>query len=550
MIAVARLALKSAIGALARFKFLQALALVGAVFALYGSSLRFAPFFDDTNYFEFGGLQHVFLNGFAFVPRWLPYFMTAWVDLLFEDHLYVQRCLNVSLHLATAFALKGFIRQVADHVAPHPINRHAAWAAALLFLLHPLAVYAVGYLIQRTIVMATLFGLLALGSYFDGLVKGQRAYFVFSAFFYLLSSFSKEHAVLIPAVALALTPLARPIDRNTWRQLVLPFALYLPTAVLVTLKAGAIVGETYEPYAGSLIRLHGGGSQLDLWGRSILTQAALYFKYFGLMLLPYPGWMSIDMRVPFARDYWQPQYWLYALALAMYLSVSLRWLLARGHRGMLGFALLAPLLLFGVEFSAVRIQEPFVLYRSYLWLAPVFFLVPVIAQALPGKLFVPLVLAVGVALGAASQDRLRSFASPYALWDDAAQKLSDPGALGAARIYTNRGSLLLKQGHFDDAIADFTRALRADSGYKDARKGRAFAYMKQGRYDAALAEADALVLLDPADGEGYLARGKIHRSRGDRPRANSDFEYGCAKMRRPDVCTALLIRKAEDRTPR
>lgn len=530
-------------------KFLAAATLAATALFLYWPSLHHPTFFDDTNYFELGGLQELFLNGFAFAPRWLPYFLTAWVDLLFEDHLYVQRCLNVGLHLATAFVLQGFVRQVADHVAPHPVNGRAAWAAALLFLLHPLAVYAVGYLIQRTIVMATLFGVLALGSYFDGLVKGKRAYFVFSAFFYLLSSFSKEHAVLIPAAALALTPLAGPLDRNVWRRLALPFALYLPIGVLVTLKAGAIVGETYEPYAGSLVRLQGGGSQFELWGLSILTQVTLFFKYLGLMLFPYPGWMSIDMRVPFARDFGQPQYWFYMLVLAAYLSASLLWLRARGRRGMLGFALLAPLLLFGVEFAAVRIQEPFVLYRSYLWLAPVFFLVPVIAQSLPEKLFFPIILAVAVAFGVASADRLGSFVSTYALWDDAAKKLTDPRALGAARIYTNRGSILLKRGNLDGAIADFTSALRADSSYKDARKGRAFAYMKQGQYDTALAEADALVTLDPADGEGYLARGKIHRARGDRERANVDFAYGCAKTRRPEICTALLIGDVSTRSP-
>lgn len=534
----------------ARLKFLQPLLLIVVAYGLYWPSLHYPTFFDDTNYFELGVLQQVFLDGFAFAPRWLPYFLTAWVDLLFEDHLYVQRCLNVGLHLATAFALQGFVRQVADHVAPHPVNGRAAWAAALLFLLHPLAVYAVGYLIQRTIVMATLFGVLALGSYFDGLIKGKRAYFVFSAFFYLLSSFSKEHAVLIPAVALALTPLAGPVDRNVWRRLALPFALYLPVGVLVALKAGAIVGETYEPYAGSLVGLHGGGSQFELWGLSILTQVALFFKYLGLMLLPYPGWMSIDMRVPFARDYGQAQYWFYMLVLAAYLWASLLWLRARGRRGMLGFALLAPLILFGVEFTAVRIQEPFVLYRSYLWLAPVFFLVPVIAQSLPEKLFVPIILAVAVAFGVASADRLGSFASTYALWDDAAKKLTDPRALGAARIYTNRGSILLKRGDSGAAIVDFTNALRADPGYKDARRGRAFAYLKQGQYDGALAEADALVALDPSDGEGYLARGKIHRARGDRERANVDFEYGCARTQRPEICTALFLGPAANRNPR
>ena len=40
--------------------------------------------------------------------------------------------------------------------------RWAAFFGALLFLAHPVAVYGVAYLMQRPIVMATLFGLLSL----------------------------------------------------------------------------------------------------------------------------------------------------------------------------------------------------------------------------------------------------------------------------------------------------------------------------------------------------------------------------------------------------
>jgi hypothetical protein len=435
--------------------------------------------------------------------------------------------------------LHGLIRQVADHVAPHRNNKRAALAAALLFLLHPLAVYAVGYLIQRTILMATLFGLLTLSTYFDGLVTRKKAYFLFSALFYLLSSFSKEHAVLVPVAALALTPLAVPLGRQTWRQLLLPCALYLAIALLVVIRSASILGTVYEPFAEPLVRLHGGG---NLWALSVMTQAALFFKYLGLMLVPYPGWMSIDMRVPFAQDLLQPKYVLGALALLVYAAASLTWLLKGGRRGLVGFALLAPLLLFAVEFSAVRIQEPFVLYRSYLWMAPLFMLVPAVSYTLPHKAFWSAVLVAALAFAFASSDRLQSFSSAYALWDDAVKKLPDERALGAARTYTNRGSFLMERDNPRGAIADFTRALRADPEYKDAFKGRAFAYMKQGKYQAALAEASALFRLYPADAGNYIVRGHIYKSRGDLALAASDFQVGCSQNRFPDVCVALLTR--------
>ena len=525
-----------------RLKVFMPALLAAATIALYWPSLHYAPFFDDTHLFEFGLLQRVFLEGFSFSPRWLPYFVSAWIDLIFTDHLFAQRCVNLALHLATAFVLYALVRQVADHVAPHRNNKRAALAAALLFLLHPLAVYAVGYLAERTILMATLFGLLALSTYFDGLVRRKNAYFVFSGLFYLLSSFSKEHAVLIPAAALALTPLAAPLTRQTWRQLVLPSGLYLGIAILVVAKVHQVVGTAYEPFAKSLLdQRFAGYSQVYLWVLSAMTQAALFFKYVGLMLVPYPGWMSIDMRVPFAAHFTQPKYLLGVAALAAYAAMSIAWLLKGGRRGLVGYALLAPLLLFAVEFSTVRIQEPFVLYRAYLWFPLLFVALPAMSSGLPSRLFWPVILIVAFAFAVASSDRLRSFSSEYALWDDAAKKLPDERALGAARVYTNRGGLLMRRGDLAGAVADFSRALRADPMYKDALKGCAFAYMKQGRDSAAFSEAATLIRLYPDDRDPYIVRGQIYKHLGDWRRAKADFEYGCQGDRFPDTCVAIRM---------
>lgn len=533
----------------ARLKILLPMLLVAATVVLYWPSLHYAPFFDDTNLFERGGLQHVFLDGFAFSPRWLPYFVTAWVDLIFEDPLFAQRCLNVGLHLATAFVLYGLIRQVSDHAAPHPNNKRAALAATLLFLLHPLAVYAVGYLIQRTILMATLFGLLTLSAYFDGLVTRRKAYFFFSALFYLLSSFSKEHAVLIPAAALALTPLAESVTHHTWRRLVLPLSLFASIAILVTLKSLGILGQVYEPFAAPLLLLRVEESDpLLIWFMSIMTQASLFFKYLGLMLIPYPGWMSIDMRVPFAAHIFEPKYVLGLLAFVGYGMVALSWLLRGGRRGLIGFALLAPWLLFGVEFSAVRIQEPFVLYRSYLWLAPLFLFVPAVSYALPDKLFWPIILVVALAFTYASSDRLKSFSSGYVLWDDAVRKLPHERELGAARAHSNRGNWNARRGDLHAAIADYTRALGADPGFKDAYRGRASAYMKLGDHYAALRDANAIVRLYPKDPGGFTLRGVIYRSKGDVSLAIADFEHAC-EQKSDGACVALGVTKGRYSTP-
>ncbi|MBW8307023.1 MAG: tetratricopeptide repeat protein [Thiobacillus sp.] len=525
----------------ARLKLLMPILLVAVTVGLYWPSLHYQPFFDDLSFFEQGLLNQIFLNGFAFELRWLPYFTTAWIGLIFEDGIFAQRSISVGFHLATAFVLYSLVKQISNHVAPHPNNERAAIAAAALFLLHPLAIYTVGYIVQRTLLLATLFGMLSLSTYFDGLVTRRKAYFFFSALFYLLSAFSKEHAVLIPAAALALTPLAVPLTRHTWRQLVLPFSLFVPIAILVVLKSQSSLGRVYEPFAEQLVNLQlGETSQPVIWLLSIMTQASLFFKYLGLMLIPYPGWMSIDMRVPFAAHLWEPKYVLGLLAFVIYGATALFLLLKGGRRGLAGFALLAPLLLFAVEFSTVRIQEPFVLYRSYLWMAPLFLLIPAVSYTLPNKLFWSVVLVMALALAFASGDRLNSFSSKHALWDDAVRKLPDERAPGSARAHSNRGYSNVKRGDLQASIEDFTRALRVDPRYRNAYQNRAIAYMKLGDYPAALRDANTAIQLYPEDPSGFTARGVIYRSKGELDLAMADFEHAC-KQKSVGGCWALKL---------
>jgi protein O-mannosyl-transferase len=513
-----------------RWKVVLSVLIVAMVAGLYWPSLHYAVFFDDVVFFNHNGLNNIFLAGPNFELRWLPYFLTAWIDLIFDDKIFAQRIINVGLHLTTGFVLYALVKQVSDRAAPHRNNERAALAAALLFLLHPLAVYAVGYLIQRTIIMATLFGLLTLNTYFDGLVTRKKAYFVFSAFFYFLSVFSKEHAVLIPLAALALTPLAVPLSRQTWRQLILPFALYLPIAIWVVVQRLGLVGNVYEPFVNDLVNVVDlNVSPGMLWVLSAMTQAAMIFKYLGLALFPNPQWMSIDMRPPFAIELWQPEYLLAVLALGIYGITALVWLLKGGRRGLIGYSLLAFLLLFAVEFSTVKIQEPFVLYRSYLWIPVLFISIPALTYALPGNLFWIVTPAAAGIFAVASMDRLGSFSSSHALWDDAVKKLPYTLAPGSARVHTNRCQHNMRRGDLVTAIADCTHGLQVKPNFKLAYQHRALAYMKQGSTQKALADAQAMKHLYPQDVAGILLTGVIYQNAGQIDAAIENFEAGCKR---------------------
>ena len=518
-------------------------ALIFAALVLYGPFLHNPPFFDDKNFYERGQLEGVFLGGFVFGTRWLPYFSMAWINLLFDDGFLAQRIFSLSVHLLSTFVLYSLVKQISNHAAPHPNNERSAFAAALLFVVHPLAVYAVGYMVQMTIVMATLFSLLCLSAYFDGFVRNKKTYFVFSALFYLLSAYSKEHAVLVPAVALALTPLAEPINRQTWKRIALPLALFSPVFLMVVLQKWGIFGQVYEPFSASIAEVHlGTQNPVLIWGLSVITQAALFFKYLGLMLLPWPGWMSIDMRVPIAAELWSPKYVLAVVAFIIYGVVATKLLFKGGRIGLIGFALLAPWLQFLVEFLVARIQEPFVLYRAYLWMVPLFVLIPAVSSKLPNVLFWSIVLTAALAFGLAANDRLKTFSSGYALWDDAVRKLPSERAMGSARTYSNRCAWNLRREAWQEGINDCTQALGVNPSHKEAYRNRAWANRKLGNYAAALHDANTLVNLYPKDPTTYIVRGRVYSEMGNVDLAIKDFKYGCDQGS-AGACVALATTK-------
>jgi 4-amino-4-deoxy-L-arabinose transferase-like glycosyltransferase len=89
----------------------------------------------------------------------------------------------------------------------------AALTTSLWFTLNPVTVYAVGYLIQRSIVMATLFSIIAANLYLRAQQQERNVDLLSAALFAALAMMSKEHAVLLPFATLALTPLVRNWDR-------------------------------------------------------------------------------------------------------------------------------------------------------------------------------------------------------------------------------------------------------------------------------------------------------------------------------------------------
>ena len=443
--------------------------------------------------------------------RMLSYGSFVWIQAVFGEGWWKQRLFNLALHAGTVVALWGLYREILRHIAlpageeasATPYYRSPALGAAVgFFALNPVAVYGVSYLIQRSIVMATLFSVLALWLFARALRLKKPQVHGLAVACYGLAVLSKEHALLLP---LAAVPLYIVVARPPARRLALMAAL---GAVFITLAGGAlylrygeILGKPFDEYSrlylDQLARLNPVAPRLA-FPLSILNEAWLFFRYGLDWMLPYAGWMSINLRPPF------PVHWLtfpHVLGIFAYAAVVIGGFYLvmryRDGRALVGLSLLFPALLFATEFTTVWVQDPFALYRSYLW-----------AIGVPGLAFFALhgpspriLLAVGVAIGTLlawqAVDRVISMATPESVWSDAIKKLpDDPRSVGRWVPYLNRGSAYADHRLYELALRDFQASTTlGDQGMGVFNMGAILA--AQGRH------REALAAFDRAEKDGY-----------------------------------------------
>ncbi len=474
--------------------------ILGATVALVYSTNLTAPLvYDSAAWFSDAHLPA--LRDLTMTDRVVSRQLAYWLYQLDGGRMAVYRAVHLGLHVTVACSLFLLFRHLLS-VALGPARTAGpgmpsgrALAVALLFALHPVQVYAVGDPGQMELVLATLLSLLLLLAYTTALLRSSRTLLLTSILLYPLAVLSKETVIAVPAVAAALTLLVRRASWSLIRQVWPWYGIAGLVAVLVI--AGELV-QQHEPRGlGELPTASVEASARSaavghVHLRSAITQGFLFFRYLLVWLVPHPGWMSIDVHLPQASGVvvW-PETAGFAAFCAFPIAAGL--LLLRGGRvGLIGFGLLWPWLLFLPDLVAPRVTEPFVLYRSYPWIAGPLAAVVVLVGPRLGRAALPLLCAASVGLGGLAYERLLVFRSAYAVWDDAVRKnrAVERRAPGAFRPYLNRGQALLQLGRMDAALEDFAIALELRPGLAYAHFNRAFAYIRTGRYGEALAAFD------------------------------------------------------------
>ena len=472
-----------------------------ATVGLYAPFASNALVFDDHNIFSNSAVFDLALSFSPDQTRSLPYFLIGFVHVLSDANLVWNRYASIALHCLVSIVLFFFLNRVLVRVCRDDATRlRVAGLASLWMALSPVAVYANGYLIQRPIVVATLFGVVSATLYLRAQHQERTVDLLSAAVLAFLSAMSKEHAVLLPAATIMLTPLVSDWNRRSLSRAAGYFLLTLPGAVWAILhRHAAADAVNVEVFAGDVLmqfaRPEYLSSSFGLWLMSAGTQLVLFWKYLFFWLVPNPAWMSADLRVDFEAFGAGYGMAVAALSFIALCGVGAYWLFRRG-RGWLGgsaAALLFVAIPLAIELAAVRVQEPFVLYRSFLWMPGYALLFALLLSrgsawaanqgVLAGRAFWIVALVATVGLVPLAQDRLRSFSSEEALWQDALEKLPRPDVPGADRIYYNLAGEAYKR-------KDYAQALRR-SEQVIAQNPRAFhGYLARGTSLLALGEID------------------------------------------------------------
>ncbi len=391
---------------------------------------------------------------------------------------------NLLVHLGNALLVFGLVlvsfrspRLRESELAGHaPV---VAFAAAALFVTHPIQTQAVTYIVQRITSLATLLYLAAIVLYLSSRIApagstGKRIRYGLALIAALLAMRTKEIAFTLPAALLLLewALFGRPAARQ-WLGLA-PFGAIALIIPLSLLRLGQPLGQVLAE-ASAATRIQATVSRLDY----LRTEVAVLATY--LRLLLWPSGQNIDHDYPLYSSLLAPRVsWglLVHASLLGIAAVSWRRSSPRAPRPidpawrLVSVGILLFFLAHLVESSLIPIVD--VIFEHRVYLPSVGFFV---ALATGGTLLAhrwapdrlaPWVIgttfAIALILAGATLARNRVWRSDLVLWTDAVTK-----SPGKARPWFNVGTALGELGRDREAVEPMRRAVQLDPGWAKAR---------------------------------------------------------------------------------
>ncbi len=428
-----------------------------------------------------------------------------------------------------------------------------AGAAALVFVLHPVQVQSVTYIVQRMNSMAALFSFTTVACYLRGRDTTGRARIAWwgTAGASIFAGFlSKENTFILPLVLLVIEWWLRAREDRSRGT-----ALRVATAGIIL--AGATVAWNMLPGIMDGYRIR----DFTMTER-LLTQPRVVFHYLSLLIWPLPGRFHLDYDFLTSTSLVSPPATLAAIA-GLAATLACGWW-TRRRAPLIAFAVFWYFGNLVVESTIVPLEMVFE-HRVYLPSFGIFLALAYYGyRACRGRLviFLPAVAVLVVVLVAATVQRNEAWKTQVSLMADSAEK-----AATKARIHNNRGWGHLERGELKEAEAAFLKAIEVNTepDYSPPYANLGAVYIKQKRFQEAFTALTTAVRMNPGDRDAminlgvaammlknldradgifssliranpdyylpYLKRGMVAFERGDRAAARRDYQAALSRER-------------------
>jgi len=426
---------------------------------------------------------------------------------------------NIGVHVAAAgalFAAIGVLLRTPRLAARHQARaRPVAFAAALIWLVHPLHTAALDHVCYRNEVLIGCFFFLAIAAFGRALESARLGsaaaprWTALTVAACLLGVASKEVMAAAPVVLLAYDALFEAGSvREALRRRGRTYAgcavswLFL-VVLLVTGDRGAAV-TAQSRFC----------TPLD-YARS---QFGVVLHYLRLAVWPRP--LVLDADWPVAKS-WAPVLPALLAIAALWAATAWAWRRrsAWAFAGVLFFAALAPTSSV-VPITGVLMAE----HRMYVPLAALVTAAVVALSGIPGRMVrAGLCGLVVVALGTVTVRRNADYATALRIWTDTVQK-----APHNPRAHTNLGNAQLAAGDIKSALASFRTAAQLDPLDAAVQVNLAGGLIRQNRLDEAATAVETALRIRPNDAGALYNQGLLHLRHDDAAAAAAAFRRAAA----------------------
>ena len=405
------------------------------------------------------------------------------------------RLVNIIIHVISGILLYFFIQTTFRTPALRSCNAHAKWIsffAAAIWMVHPLQTQSVSYIVQRMNSLAAMFYILSFLLYAHFRMNPQKRTkgWLLSGCILagILGLGSKQNAATLPFfIILYEWYFFRDLSLKWLKAHILGLAgLLLLLAIIALIYVGIDpldkILATYE------IRNFTPTQR-------ILTEFRVVIFYISLFLWPHPSRLNLDHDFGLSYSLTDPITTLFSM-LAIAVLMALAVITARNQR-IISFCILWFLGNLVIESSIFGLEIIFE-HRLYLptMMCSLIIVLFFYRRVKPIWLKTVILCALVTVGSVWTYERNKVWRNRVTIWEDCVKKSPQK-----ARPYNNLGAALADEGHYDEAVAHYHKALQISPYYPNATANLGLTLAKQGKIEEGITLLLKALQIKPKDYE-------------------------------------------------